>query len=145
MNPGMMVAAPSYLRRHGQPRQAADLGQHAALVYSSVQGDEIWRMSTPQGESVAVPVTGRLRSNNLSAVLAAARNGLGIAVLPRYVAADSLASGQVVEVLAGHTLPEQEIHAVFPSPKLVPGKVQALLGFLQGRFGARWWEALPKA
>jgi DNA-binding transcriptional LysR family regulator len=90
-------------------------------------------------------MTGRLRSNNLSAVLAAARNGLGIAALPRYVAGDSLAAGQVVEVMKDYTLPEQEIHAVFPSPKLVPGKVQAFVAFLQGRFGPRWWESMPKA
>ena len=71
---------------------------------------------------MTVPVTGRLRSNNLSAVLAAARSGLGIAALPRYVAGDSLASGHVVEVLRDYALPAQEIHAVFPSPKLVPGE-----------------------
>jgi DNA-binding transcriptional LysR family regulator len=64
--------------------------------------------------------------------------------LPWYVAADSLASGHVVSILKVHSLPEQEIHAVFPSPKLVPGKVQAFVAFLQGRFGGRWWEALPK-
>jgi DNA-binding transcriptional LysR family regulator len=92
-----------------------------------------------------VPVTGKFRSNNLSAVLAAARSGLGIAALPRYVAGDSLASGHVVGVLREYSLPEQEIHAVFPSPKLVPGKVQAFVAFLQGRFGERWWESLPKA
>ncbi len=58
---------------------------------------------------------------------------------------DSLASGHVVQVLRDYTLPEQEIHAVFPSPRLVPGKVQAFVAFLQGKFGARWWETLPKA
>jgi hypothetical protein len=33
---------------------------------------------------------------------------------------------------------------VYPSPKLVPQKVQAFIAFLQGRFDARWWERLPK-
>lgn len=145
MNPWLMVAAPDYLQKHGTPRRPADLASHAALVYSSVQGDDVWRLASPDAEPVTVPVTGRLRSNNLSALLAAARSGLGIAALPQYVAVDSIAAGQVVEVLAGYTLPEQEIHAVFPSPKLVPGKVQALLAFLQGRFDGRWWETLPRA
>ncbi|WP_137893484.1 LysR family transcriptional regulator [Ramlibacter sp. 2FC] len=144
MNPWVMVAAPEYLRKHGIPQRPEDLAGHNALIYSSVQGDAVWRMSMPGGEHVTVPVSGRLRSNNLSAVLAAARSGLGIAALPCYVAGDSLATGQVVEVLHGHSLPEQEIHAVYPSPKLVPGKVQAFIAFLQGRFGERWWERLPK-
>ncbi len=144
-NPWVMVAAPRYLKKHGRPKKPRDLSAHAALIYSSVLGDDVWRLTSPKGDAVTVPVAGRLRSNNLSAVLAAARNGLGIAAMPRYVAADSLASGQVLEVLADHSLPEQEIHAVFPSPKLVPGKVQALVAYLQGRFAERWWETLPKA
>jgi DNA-binding transcriptional LysR family regulator len=145
INPWLLAASPKYLKKHGVPRRPADLSGHDALVYSSVQGDDVWRLVTPKSEPVTVPVSGRLRSNNLSAVLAAARSGLGIAALPHYVAGDSLASGHVVEVLRGYTLPEQEIHAVFPSPKLVPTKVQAFVAFLQGRFGGRWWETVARA
>lgn len=143
-NPWVIVASTKYLRSAGSPRRAADLSAHEALIYSSVQGSDVWRVLSPRGEAVTVPVTARLRSNNLSAVLAAARSHLGIAALPWYVAADSLASGAIVEVLKGHSLPEQEIHAVYPSPKLVPQKVQAFIAFLQGRFGGAWWQELPK-
>lgn len=144
VNPWLLVAAPGYLRRQGTPRAPADLARHAALIYSSVQGNDVWRLHAPGGEATTVPVAGALRSNNLSAVLAAARAGLGIAALPWYVASDSLASGAVVQLLHDHALPEQEIHAVYPSPKLVPRKVQAFTGFLQGRFEGRWWEQLPR-
>jgi DNA-binding transcriptional LysR family regulator len=138
-NPWVMVAAPGYLKKHGTPKRAQDLSAHVALIYSSVVGDEFWRMHTPKGEPVTVPVSGRFRSNNLSAVLAAARDGLGIALMPRYVASESLASGKVLAVLGDHALPEQEIHAVFPSPKLVPSKVSSFVAFLQGRFDEGWW------
>jgi len=139
VNPWRMVASPGYLRSHGTPTVPADLDRHDALIYSSVQGDELWRLQTPQGTAVSVPVSGRMRSNSLSAVLAAARADLGIAALPCYVAAESLALGHVVEVLSAYRLPEQEIHAVFPSPRLVPAKVRSFIGFLQGRFGGCWW------
>ena len=145
MNPWTLVASPKYLKKQGTPKSPADLSSHHALIYSVVQGDDVWRFVQPKGNSVSVPVSGRLRSNNLSAVLAAARGGLGIAALPRYVAQASLVSGHVVEVLQDHTLPEQEIHAVFPSPKLVAAKVQAFVAFMQGQFGPRWWETLPRA
>ena len=141
MNPWVMVAAPAYLARHGTPQRAQELSNHVALIYSSVVGDEVWRMRTPRGEALTVPVTGRLRSNSVSAVLAAARDGFGIALLPRYVASDSLRRGAVVELLADHNLAEQEIHAVFPSPKLVPGKVLGFIAFLQGRFDEGWSQA----
>ncbi|NNU45477.1 LysR family transcriptional regulator [Ramlibacter montanisoli] len=143
-NPWLMAASPKYLRKAGTPKRPQDLSGHETLIYSSVQGSDVWRVLPPRGEAVTVPVTARLRSNNLSAVLAAARSHMGIAALPWYVAADSLASGTIVEVLKGHSLPEQEIHAVYPSPKLVPQKVSAFIAFLQGRFGERWWEGLPR-
>lgn len=143
-NPWLMAASPKYLRKAGTPKRPQDLSGHETLIYSSVQGSDVWRVLPPRGEAVTVPVTARLRSNNLSAVLAAARSHMGIAALPWYVAADSLASGTIVEVLKGHSLPEQEIHAVYPSPKLVPRKVSAFIAFLQGRFGERWWEGLPR-
>ena len=144
-NPWLMVASTTYLRKAGTPKRPADLSGHETLIYSSVQGNDVWRVLSPRGEAVTVPVTARLRSNNLSAVLAAARSHMGIAALPWYVASDSLNAGAIVEVLKGHSLPEQEINAVYPSPKLVPQKVQSFIAFLQGRFGPRWWETLPKS
>jgi DNA-binding transcriptional LysR family regulator len=138
-----MVASPRYLREHGTPRGPAELASHATLNYSSVQGNDVWRVHTPGGAIESVIVQGKLRSNNLSAVLAAARQHLGIAALPWYVASDSLAGGSLVPVLPGHSLPEQEIHAVYSSPKLVPAKVHAFIGFLAGRFEGQWWQQLP--
>lgn len=140
VNPWAMVASPAYLKKHGTPRQARELSGHAALIYSSVLGDEVWRLRGPQGAPVSVAVSGRFRSNNLSAVLAATRAGLGIALMPRYVAHESLVGGQLLEVLAGHAMVEQEIHAVFPSPQLVPAKVTAFMVFLHEHFAGEWWQ-----
>jgi DNA-binding transcriptional LysR family regulator len=144
VNPWLMVASPDYIREHGAPEVPQQLGEHSVLIYSSVQGNDLWRLHSNTGEAITVPVTGRFRSNNLSGVLAAARSHMGIAALPWYVAADSLASGSVVPVLAGYHLPEQEIHAVYPSPKLVPSKVQTFIAYLSGRFGGAWWDELPR-
>ena len=83
---------------------------------------------------------GRLRSNNLSTLLAAARQGFGIAALPLYVAHTSLAQKAIVPLLQEGQLPHQEVHAVFPSPRLQPAKVKLLISWLQGQFGPRWWE-----
>jgi DNA-binding transcriptional LysR family regulator len=138
-NPWLMVAAPAYLEGRGTPRTAADLAAHACLVYSSVQGDDRWTLTSPQGREQSLPVKGPLRSNNLSAVLAAARAGFGLAILPHYVARESLAERSVLPVMADHGLPAQEVHAVFPSPKLVPSKVTSFIDFLQRGLQGPWW------
>ena len=142
-NPWLMVAAPSYLREQGEPGSADDLAGHACIVYSSVQGDDRWRLSTPAGTLLSVRVKGPLRSNNLSAVLAAASAGMGLAILPWYVARESLADASVQAVLPDHGLPAQDMHAVFPSPKLVPSKVTSFIDFLQQAFAGEWWLRSP--
>ena len=139
-NPWVMVAAPSYLKQHAAPVAPADLAAHACVIYSSVQGDARWTFSTPQGEQVSIPVSGPLRSNNLSAVLAAARAGMGLALLPWYVARESVADASLQALLTDHTLPAQDVHAVFPSPRLVPAKVSSLIAFLQESLAGEWWR-----
>lgn len=142
-NPWLTAAAPQYLAERGTPRLPAELAEHACLVYSSVQGDDRWQFTGPSGQPQSVPVSGPLRSNNLSAVLAACRAGMGLAVLPWYVARESVADGSIVPVLADHTLPSQELHAVFPSPKLVPGKVRSFIDYLKDQLEGEWWSRAP--
>ena len=139
-NPWVMVAAPAYLKARGAPKQPRDLAQHACLIYSTVQGDDRWMLTGPDGKEQVVAVRGPLRSNNLSALLAGAREGLGIAILPWYVARESVADGSAKPILERYTLPTQEIHAVFPSPKLVPGKVSSFIEHLRGALEGAWWE-----
>ena len=140
VNPWVLVAAPDYLRQHGTPQAPAELAGHAALIYSTVQGDERWHFAAPGGHSEAVAVKGPLRSNNLSTILAAARDAMGVAALPCYVAQESLRQGAVQPLLAAWSLPAQEIHAVFPSPRQLPSKVSGFVDWLQGHFDKRWWE-----
>ncbi len=138
-NPWVLVGAPAYLAERGTPQQPAELQGHAALIYSSVQGDDRWVFSGPEGRVEQVAVTGPLRSNNLSALLSAARQGMGLALLPWYVAQESVGAGAVQPLLTRWTLPEQEVHAVFPSPRLVPAKVSGFATWLQGQLAGEWW------
>ncbi|MCB1999432.1 MAG: LysR family transcriptional regulator [Rhodoferax sp.] len=139
-NPWLMVAAPAYLETRGVPRKASDLARHDCLIYSSVQGDARWSLTPPGGKEQSVPVKGQLRSNSLSAVLDAAIAGMGLAILPWYVAGPSVAAGRVRQVLTEHGLPTQDLHAVFPSPKLVPAKVIEFIEWLAHEFDGEWWR-----
>jgi DNA-binding transcriptional LysR family regulator len=140
VNPWVVVASPAYLARRGVPQGPADLAEHEALVYSTVQGDARWLFTGADGRMQPTSVRGPLRSNNLSALLAAARGGMGLAALPWYVAHESVKSGAVQPVLADWKLPSQEIHAVYPSPRQVPAKVSGFIDWLQGQIGESWWS-----
>lgn len=140
LNPWVLVASSAYLQKHGAPKTPAALAEHEALIYSSVQGDARWHFSRAK-QTASVAVKGRLRSNNLSALLAAARSGMGVAALPRYVAHESLQAGAVEALLPQWSLPAQEMHAVYASPRLVTAKVSGFVGWLQEQLQDRWWEA----
>lgn len=139
INPWVLVASSPYLAAQGVPEQPTDLARHQALVYSTVQGDARWQFTGVDGRVQTVAVTGPLRSNNLSALLLAARGGMGLAALPSYVANASINGGALTVVLRDWTLPAQEIHAVYPSPRLVPAKVTRFVNWLQEQFGQTWW------
>jgi len=140
INPWVVVASSDYLNKRGKPLEPASLADHDALIYSTVQGDARWHFTGAQQRTVSVPVKGPLRSNNLSALLLAARSSMGVAALPAYVANESLRTRALMPLLAGWSLPAQEIHAVYPSPRLVPAKVNDFIGWLEGQFGASWWS-----
>ena len=142
-NPWLMAASPRYLDAHGTPYRVADLDKHPCLIYSSVQGDDQWSLTLPDGAEESVSVKGPLRSNNLSAVLAAARDGMGLAVLPWYVARESVTDGSVRQIMSDYGLPAQEVHAVFPSPKLVPSKVSHFIDWLKVELAGEWWLRAP--
>ena len=139
-SPWAMVASPGYLAVHGAPAKPADLAAHRCLIYSTVQGDDVWRLQDVRGVEAAVDVGGRLKSNNLSILFDAACAGMGVAILPRYLAAPAIQSGALLPVLADCPLPSQEINVVFPSPRFVPTHALALTSFLQRSFQGDWWE-----
>ena len=149
-NPWVLVASPAYLKEHAAPRTPADVARHPCLVYSSVQGDERWLFTGARAPAKgtrgevrreeSIPVHGPLRTNNLSVVLEATLAGMGLAILPWYVAHAPVRDGRVTALLTDFALPVQEMHAVFPSPKLVPSKVSSFIGFLQESLGDAWWE-----
>jgi DNA-binding transcriptional LysR family regulator len=138
-NPWVMVATPAYLRKHGVPRAPADLARHNVLIYSTVLGDDRLHFTRGGHRPATVAVHGSLRANNLSTILDAVRAHMGIAALPRYVAAASVETRKVVSLLDDYALPAQEIHAVYASPRQVPAKVTTLIAFLQDFFQGPWW------
>jgi len=105
-------ATPEYLEKNGTPSIPSDLTKHIALIYSSVQGDHRWQFTGRDGSNKSIQVSGPLYSNNLSTLLAATRNHLGISALPWYVAYSSVQSRHLKPLLADWSLPAQEIHVL---------------------------------
>lgn len=94
----VVCASPAYLARRGTPRTIRELSQHDCLGYTLVSqaGTSTWSFGV--AGAVKVPVRGPLHANNGEALVRAAVAGLGLVYGPRFIAADALARGELVEV-----------------------------------------------
>lgn len=135
----VLVAAPGYLERHGDPLHPDDLKHHECLCYSPSLRTT-WPL-TVAGEIAHVPVAGRIRANHSDALLDAAIRGLGIAYQPTFAAAPALNAGLLKIVLEAYPPQVGGLHAVLPGPRYVPPRVRALVDYLAARTGPRpYWD-----
>ena len=126
----VVVAAPSYLAAHGTPRRLEDLAVHNCLTYSYF-GKSLWKFTDAKsGAPADVPVGGNLSGNETMALLAAAKEGAGIALQPVFAAAPLIASGQIVRLLPDYVPQVLGIHGVYSSRRQMPAALRAMLDFL---------------
>jgi DNA-binding transcriptional LysR family regulator len=116
--PLVAVASPAYLAQHGPVRSARDLRQHHCLLGFSK--GELPQLHWLDGKGRVVQVQGRLASNDISFLCQAALDGLGIAMLPYKQVQPALASGALVQVLAGILEGESRMAVVYVEREFLP-------------------------
>ncbi|MDM0025482.1 LysR family transcriptional regulator [Variovorax saccharolyticus] len=128
-----VVAAPSYLARHGEPAAVPDLKRHNCLVYNRGQVPDEWHLIGPGGDRT-VRVTGDCRCNNSQVLRESLLEGAGIGLLPTFLVADDIAAGDLCVVLPGWTPESRTLYAVFPQPRHPSPKVREFVDFLAHSF-----------
>lgn len=127
------VASPALLKITGHPRVPADLSSMPALVMTEHEGPHSWELLDAAGERVLVDVQPRLICGDFAMLLAAARRSIGVALLPEFVCAPAIASGELEVLLPEWSVPLGTMHFVYPSRRgQLPG-VRALVDFLADR------------
>lgn len=139
-------AAPSYLELHGTPRDPADLARHACLRQIGPARGDVWsfaargirvrRAARPRPRT-STAVRGPLRSNDVEGLVAAARAGMGIGLLPDFLVAGDLGRGTLRQVLAQFPVRRIEVFAVYPERRHLAARTRALLDFLAARLRPR--------
>jgi DNA-binding transcriptional LysR family regulator len=131
-----LVAAPSYLKRHGRPSHPRDLMRHACLCYAYLPTPDVWRFVSEAGEEVQIRPGGPLRANNADAMAPALVAGLGLAVQPDFVVDEAIAEGRLEAVMPDWSPPPIALHLVMPPGGPRPMRVEALIAFLAERLAA---------
>jgi len=137
----VLVASPAYLARAGTPRTPADLAGHEAIPH----GDQVWQFRH-DGRLITHRPRGRFTADSGQAELAGVVAGLGIALMPSFLAGPAIERGEIVMLLDEYTVPEAGLYVVRPPPAdPVPNKIKVLNDIMVERFGGGTdWDGCPR-
>ena len=130
-----LCASPSYLEREGTPVHPSGLTRHNCLIFPTLMQNGLWHF-TRERERAEVAVHGNLIANTVETLHDLVLAGMGITLLPGYMAGVDIRERKLVRLL-----PEWEIesgshlYAVYLPTKHMAPKVRVFVDFLVERFG----------
>lgn len=125
-----LVAASEYIDAQRTPEKPADLVGWDWLALTPVQNVPVAFFSQGHGK-VSYKPNARIFANDAQALYRLAKAGLGLAVLPEYLAADDVAAGRMRYVLPSWSLRPVTVYAVWPPNAPKHGLTHLLLDHLR--------------
>ena len=129
-----VLASPNYLAERGRPEEPRDLERHDLLLYANIGRGNQWRFKV-DGRWVQVGGHIRFRADNGELLREAACAGLGVVVLPTFIASPAIQSGKLEVILREYPLEDAGLHVVMPPGRATTARVRVLVDFLAARFG----------
>jgi len=127
----LVVGTPAYLAAHGRPLVPADLHRHQCIRARMASGG-IWRWEfEKRGEKVEVDVQGALTLDEMTVMLEAALEGVGLAYLSEWSVREHIAAGRLVSVLEDWCPPYPGLCLYYPGRRHVPAGLRALIALIR--------------
>lgn len=131
----VLVASPTYARRHGLPRGPAELERHQCLRLLSDRPQRTWDLIDRRGRRLKAPVGGSFECDDSRVLGDAIYAGLGIGVRSEADLARGLAERTLVHVLPGYRFGAFEVTALVPPGRLKVPRVAAFVALLREVIG----------
>jgi DNA-binding transcriptional LysR family regulator len=129
----ILVAAPSYLRRRGEPKTPEALSKHDALLHAPNGASETWALEG--GERVARVRANVAWSSNAGHVLRdLAIDGVGVALLPEWFVRDDIRRRALRHVLPGWHSEAITVHALHRTTRRGEERVRVLVAHLRAAY-----------
>jgi len=127
----LLVASPALIERLGVPATPGALAGYPCLTMSRRDGRAQWALLDGDGHEVSLQIAQpALMTDDLIVLAEAARQGVGVALLPSMVCKDALERGELVQLLPDYQAPWGILHLVFPSRRGLVPAVRELIDFL---------------
>ncbi|MBW8299918.1 MAG: LysR family transcriptional regulator [Hydrogenophaga sp.] len=127
-------ATPAFVEKHGPLTHPQELARVPFLVDTNSRSHNSVRFADPQGGTISVSVSGPIEVNSPLATLRAARAGLGVAMIPDFIARPYIETGELVPLFDDYLPKDRGIYAVYPHRRYLPAKVRVFVDFLHGWF-----------
>ncbi len=134
----VLAATPAYLKRKRRPRTPEDLKEHDFLAFGGGSMSVPVTLAT-EDRTVHLAIPARLLVTDFDVLQAAARAGLGIALLPTSRSVDDLRAGRLERVLAAWTAPATPVHVVYPTARHLSATVKSFVEYLLQRMTPSPW------
>ena len=118
-----IYASPDFTRTHGLPESVEDLRRFPLLHFGSARRATWEFMASGGGQMFEFQPA--LNSNSGLFLLEAVRNGLGVARLPDFVAAEAHAAGELQRVMPEIVFPELRISLVYAQNRIMNRRMRA--------------------
>jgi DNA-binding transcriptional LysR family regulator len=137
----VLCASPDYLAKHGEPESLEDLSRCNCIVYPQLQQAGAWRFRRGD-ETFTVPARGSFRVNSSLTIRDAVLAGLGLGVLPTFIAGPDLRSGALRSVLREYRPFEESALLITYLPGRPPApKLRAFIDHCAEAFGPTpFWD-----
>lgn len=135
--------APDLLAKLAPITHPDDLQGCPVIGYSHMANADLWQFRH-EGRLLHPHVTERMSVNNGEAMRSMAEAGLGLAMLPGFIAAPALKAGRLQAILPDVQTRSLPVGAVWPPVAPMPPKLRSLIDFLHARMkdGAPWLQDL---
>jgi DNA-binding transcriptional LysR family regulator len=132
-----VVAAPSYLRGRLIPSRPEDLRQHQCVILQGRNNEAEWHLVSGK-KSIRLRVSGPVAARDFQAVSAFTYRGHGVGLLPSTYCDAQIESGELVRLLHDWSSPEIFVHAVYPTRRFLPARLQVFLENLKAWKSPLW-------
>jgi DNA-binding transcriptional LysR family regulator len=130
-NRRLLVASPKYLSKSGNPRTPAELSRHAVVAGPAAQRECAWKFTRAE-KKAAVRVQTVITSNVNEAAVAAAVNGLGIALCGVWGCRSELESGLLSIVLKDWDMGAVPVYVLYPAGRATKSAARLFVDHLAG-------------
>jgi DNA-binding transcriptional LysR family regulator len=126
-----VVGSPSYFASHAKPTAPSDLIAHTCIRLRTPSGIlDPWEFSR-RGKTLRVDVKGVITLDEPTLMLAAARDGLGLAYLTEFNVASDLKAGALERVLSDWTPSFGDLCLYYPGRRHAPAGLRALIELIR--------------